>query len=87
MMGIGGTGVVTVSQILATAFFLEGKPTTNLDQMGMSQKGGAVHSHIKVIGREKEISNRITKGQADTYIVFDVLTGTHEKNLLMAGAD
>lgn len=84
MMGIGGTGVVTVSQILATAFLLDGKETNNLDQTGMSQKGGSVHSHIKVIGKQKEISNRVNKGQADSYLVFDILTGTAQKNLSIA---
>ena len=44
MLGIGGTGVVTVNQIISTAAFLENKKVVALDQTGLSQKGGSVVS-------------------------------------------
>ncbi len=87
MMGIGGTGVVTISQVLATAFLLDGKHTNNLDQTGLSQKGGSVVSHIKVVEPPVDVSNRISNADVDTYIVFDVLTGTVDKNLEHAHPD
>ena len=48
MAGIGGTGVVTVGALLAMAAHIEGKGCSVLDMTGLSQKGGAVTSHIKI---------------------------------------
>ncbi|MCC7416708.1 MAG: indolepyruvate ferredoxin oxidoreductase family protein, partial [Acidobacteria bacterium] len=46
--GIGGTGVLTVSGLLGMAAHLEGKACTLLDFTGMSQKNGAVSSHVRI---------------------------------------
>ena len=46
--GVGGTGIVTVAQVLATAAHLDGKPAYALDMTGLAQKGGAVLSHIRI---------------------------------------
>ncbi|MGB0387367.1 MAG: indolepyruvate ferredoxin oxidoreductase family protein [Ardenticatenaceae bacterium] len=81
MMGIGGTGVVTINQILAIAAFLDGKQIRSLDQTGLSQKGGPVVSHLKLYDEAPELSNKVAKGQADAYIVFDMLSGTTDQNL------
>src|SRR5579871_151673 len=48
IMGIGGTGSVTVAATLANAARLEGKHVIGLDQTGLAQKGGAVISDIKI---------------------------------------
>ena len=48
VMGIGGTGSVTVVATLANAARLEGKHVIGLDQTGLAQKGGAVISDIKI---------------------------------------
>ncbi|MBZ0215696.1 MAG: indolepyruvate ferredoxin oxidoreductase family protein, partial [Fimbriimonadaceae bacterium] len=45
--GIGGTGVVTVGQILGMAAHLEGKGAGIIDMAGLSQKNGAVVTHMK----------------------------------------
>ncbi|MDE0433349.1 MAG: indolepyruvate ferredoxin oxidoreductase family protein [Bryobacterales bacterium] len=81
MPGIGGTGVVTINAVLATAALLDGKYTTTLDQTGLAQKGGAVVSHL-VIGDEPiEESNRISYGAADLLLGFDAMGAAAAANL------
>ncbi|MBC6955477.1 MAG: indolepyruvate ferredoxin oxidoreductase family protein [Anaerolineae bacterium] len=84
MMGIGGTGVVTVNQILGTAALIDGKAVLSLDQTGLSQKGGPVVSHLKFLEGPSEVSNKLSRGSADGYLVFDLLTGTSHANLIHA---
>jgi indolepyruvate ferredoxin oxidoreductase len=81
MMGIGGTGVVTVNQILGTAALLDGRHVRGLDQTGLSQKGGPVVSHLKLGDAPLEISNKVGAGEADCYLAFDILVGTSPTNL------
>jgi indolepyruvate ferredoxin oxidoreductase len=87
MMGIGGTGVVTVNQVLGTAALLDGKHVRGLDQTGLSQKGGPVVSHLKITERPEELSNKIAAGAADCYLGFDVLVATVPANLDHARPD
>lgn len=86
-MGIGGTGVVTVSQVLGTAALLEHKGVRCLDQTGLSQKGGAVVSHLKIFAGPAGGSNKVGIGEADGYIGFDVLTASDLRHLVRARPD
>ena len=81
MLGIGGTGVVTVNQLLGTAALLEGKDVRGLDQTGLSQKGGPVVSHLKIGAGAREASNKIAAGEADAYLGFDILVATQPASL------
>ncbi|WP_025916122.1 indolepyruvate ferredoxin oxidoreductase family protein [Herminiimonas sp. CN] len=72
--GIGGTGVVTVGQILAMAAHLEGKGCSVLDMSGLAQKGGPVMSHVLLSDHQQEIhSTRVGTGAADLVIGCDVI--------------
>ncbi|MEO7145627.1 MAG: indolepyruvate ferredoxin oxidoreductase family protein [Bryobacteraceae bacterium] len=51
--GIGGTGVVTINALLATAAWIDGLSVITLDQTGSAQKGGAVLSHILLSGNSR----------------------------------
>ena len=71
MPGVGGTGVVTLSAMLATAAVIEGKCVVSLDQTGLAQKGGAVVSHLTLSAQPIESGQRISRGQADLLLGFD----------------
>jgi len=53
--GIGGTGIVTIAQILGTAAHMEGKAAGVIDMAGLAQKGGAVFSHLRIAKRPEDI--------------------------------
>jgi len=73
--GIGGTGVITVGALLGMAAHLEGKSVSVLDMTGMSQKNGAVTSHVRITERDHEIrAQRIATGEADLLLSCDMLT-------------
>jgi indolepyruvate ferredoxin oxidoreductase len=82
--GIGGTGIVTVSQVLATAAFLDGRQVRTLDQIGLSQKGGAVVSDVKVTAAPTEQSPKLAAGECDLYLACDPLVGADPVNLTVA---
>jgi indolepyruvate ferredoxin oxidoreductase len=70
--GIGGTGVVTVGQILAVAAHIEGKGALVLDMSGLAQKGGPVMSHVKLADRQQDLyATRVGTGSADLVIGCD----------------
>ncbi len=83
MMGIGGTGVVTVNQILGTAALLDGRHVWGLDQTGLSQKGGPVVSDLK-IGAAPQKTSKVSAGGADLYLGFDLLVAADPNNLAKA---
>lgn len=86
-VGIGGTGVVTVNQLLTTAALLDGLSANGLDQTGLAQKGGPVVSHLHLGLDLPDDASRIGEGGADAYLIFDVLAGVADANLSRAGAD
>ncbi len=76
--GVGGTGVVTIGAFLAMAAHLEGKGCGSVDMSGLAQKGGAVHSHIKIAAKPEQIhAISIAAGGADLVLGCDlVVSGT-----------
>jgi indolepyruvate ferredoxin oxidoreductase len=72
--GIGGTGVVTVGQILAVAAHVAGKGAIVLDMSGLAQKGGPVMSHVRLADRQSDLhSTRVGTGSADLVIGCDLI--------------
>ncbi|MEJ5920146.1 indolepyruvate ferredoxin oxidoreductase family protein [Corynebacterium sp. H78] len=85
--GIGGTGVVTVSAVLATAAVIDGSYSRTLDMTGLAQKGGAVVSDVKISARPTPQAAKIGKGEADLYLCADGLVGADSTNLKAASTD
>ena len=72
--GVGGTGVLTVSSVLAMAAHLEGKGCATMNQTGLAQKFGAVVSHVRIGNRQRDIQAvRIAAGDADLLLGCDLV--------------
>ncbi|XVQ82069.1 indolepyruvate ferredoxin oxidoreductase family protein [Microbispora siamensis] len=84
MPGIGGTGVVTVSQILQMAAHLDGLHAAGLDQTGLAQKGGPVVSDVRISPQPIAGSVRAARGTADVIVGFDVLGAAADDTLAVA---
>ena len=85
--GIGGTGVVTASQILATAAMLDGFDSRGLDQTGLSQKAGPVVSDLRISTAATPATNLLGDGTADVLLAFDLLTAASDRTLDACGSN
>ncbi len=79
--GIGGTGIVTVSQIIGTAGMLDGYTVTGLDQIGLSQKAGPVVSDVRLSRIGADATNRLGREQADLLLACDQLVAATDRAL------
>jgi indolepyruvate ferredoxin oxidoreductase len=84
MPGVGGTGVVTVSQIIGMAALLDGRYCSGLDQTGLSQKGGPVISDVRISRDRAEGSTKASAASLDLLLGFDLLGAANPKNLMTA---
>ncbi|SDY95739.1 indolepyruvate ferredoxin oxidoreductase [Saccharopolyspora shandongensis] len=85
--GIGGTGVVTVTQILATAAVIDGRQVRTLDQIGLAQKGGAVVSDLKITAEPVAQAPKLAAGECDLYLGCDLLVAADPVHLAAADAE
>ncbi len=80
--GIGGTGVITLGALLGMAAHLEGKGCTVLDFTGLSQKNGAVMSHVRLAPRPEDLhAVRIAAGGADLMLGCDMVVAASPQAL------
>jgi len=80
--GVGGTGVVTVGQLIGTAAHLEGRGVSVLDMAGLAQKGGAVYSHVRLApGADDLFATRIATGEADLVLGCDLIVSAGHETL------
>ncbi len=81
--GVGGTGIVTVSQLLGYAAHIEGLNASTLDMTGLAQKGGSVVAHVRM-SRDPIASNHISPASADVLIAADLVTAAQADVLSLA---
>jgi indolepyruvate ferredoxin oxidoreductase beta subunit len=70
VVGTGGQGVITASEILSDVAMLSGYDTKKSEIHGMSQRGGVVTSHVRY--SEKVASPIIMEGEADIVLSFEL---------------
>ncbi len=86
IVGIGGTGVVTIGAILAQAALIDGNASATLDQTGLAQKGGQVISHLKIAATADAIDTvKVQPGAADVVIAADIVGATSSNGLSVLG--
>src|SRR4051812_49955957 len=81
--GVGGTGVITIGQLLGMAGHIEGKGIVTQDAAGLAQKGGATWSHVLIGERAEDIhTTRVGMAGADLIIGCDPLVAAGKETLL-----
>jgi indolepyruvate ferredoxin oxidoreductase len=83
--GVGGTGVITIGQLLGMAAHMEGRGIVTQDSAGLAQKGGATWSHVLIADRQEAIrTTRVSMAAADLVIGCDpIVTASKETVLRM----
>ena len=78
--GVGGTGVVTVGQVIAMAAQIEGRAASVLDFMGFAQKFGPVLSFLRLAREDAALHQlRIDEASADALIGCDLVVSSSPK--------
>jgi indolepyruvate ferredoxin oxidoreductase beta subunit len=69
--GVGGQGIVVVSDIFCEAALIEGFDVAKAEIHGMAQRGGAISAHVRI--GDKVQAPLIERGKADIIVGFEVL--------------
>ena len=86
--GVGGTGVITIGQLLGMAAHIEGKGIVTQDSAGLAQKGGATWSHVLIANDQDTIrTTRVSMAAADLIIGCDPIVSAGKETLqrMLAG--
>ncbi|MDO5288750.1 MAG: indolepyruvate ferredoxin oxidoreductase family protein, partial [Pseudomonadota bacterium] len=80
--GVGGTGVITIGQLLGVAAHLEGKGIVTQDAAGLAQKGGATWSHVLIGATQDDIlTTRVGTAAADLVLACDPMVAVNAETL------
>jgi indolepyruvate ferredoxin oxidoreductase len=80
--GVGGTGVITIGQLLGMAAHIEGKGIVTQDAAGLAQKGGATWSHVLIGDTQDDIrTTRVGTAAADLILACDPLVAVNAETM------
>ncbi|MFP8836004.1 indolepyruvate ferredoxin oxidoreductase family protein [Hydrogenophaga sp. XSHU_21] len=78
--GVGGTGVITIGQLLGVAAHIEGKGIVTQDAAGLAQKGGATWSHVLIGATQDTIrTTRVAAASADLILGCDPIVAANKE--------
>ena len=81
--GVGGTGVITIGQLLGIAAHIEGKGIVTQDAAGLAQKGGSTWSHVLIANAPVDIcTTRVGTAGADLIIGCDPIVAANKETML-----
>ncbi|MCB8932690.1 MAG: indolepyruvate oxidoreductase subunit beta [Fimbriimonadaceae bacterium] len=70
LAGVGGQGILTIARVLSLAAEAKGLHVKQAEVHGMSQRGGAVYSHLRISDGEI-YSDLIPRGRADMVLAVE----------------
>ena len=80
--GVGGTGVITIGQLLGMAAHIEGKGVVTQDAAGLAQKGGSTWSHVQIADTPDAIlTTKVGTAEADLVIGCDPIVAASKATL------
>lgn len=86
VIGVGGSGVTTISRVLAEASeSMGGRSDLSfkfVDQKGLAQRNGSVSSHLSIYHQQKSHGPLVPQGSADLVLSPDLLEGSRAVEFL-----
>jgi indolepyruvate ferredoxin oxidoreductase len=80
--GVGGTGVITIGQLLGMAGHIEGLGVVTQDSAGLAQKGGATWAHVYLAAHQNDIhTTRVGVAAADLILGCDPIVTAGKETL------
>ena len=80
--GVGGTGVITIGQLLGMAAHIEGRGIVTQDSAGLAQKGGSTWAHVYIAQRQEDIrTTRVSMASADLIIGCDPIVSASKETV------
>jgi indolepyruvate ferredoxin oxidoreductase beta subunit len=92
LAGVGGQGILTTAQAICLAALRRGLRVKQAEVHGMSQRGGAVESHLRVADHEL-FSDLIARGRADMILAVEPMEALRyvqflsENGVIVASSD